>query len=297
MMHLVDHLKQNDVEFSRNFKISDFSTVRIGGYADLAVFPQNEKQMISLLDYLYAHKIKHKILGRISNVLAADDGYRGVLVLTHKYNKFKLCDGFFVAEAGASISGVIYRLAEKGLAAMEELFGIPASVGGAVYNNAGAFGSDISASMLYGRVYSPKDKRITVLSRDDMMFSYRDSILKHCGMIFLEGAFAFKTDRSNKCMDRIMLIKEKRIASQPYSLPSLGSSFKRKSGVPLSRLVDEAGLKGVRIGGAEISSKHAGFIVNTGGASSSDYKALVRLIKDTVYKKYGFYPTEEIEYL
>ena len=294
---LIDFLKQNEVEHKRNFILSRASYVRIGGKADVAVFPKDEQMLIKLVDYLYLRKIPYKILGRMTNVLASDEGFHGVIIFTGALSQVKISDGYFTAEAGASLSYVIRRLSWSGFSGLEELYGIPASIGGAVYNNSGAFGKDISSALLYSRVYSPDEQKIRVLSSYDMKFSYRESVLSSEDFVLLSGAFAFSAIDPILSQKKINDVVEQRKRTQPTGTLNLGSVFRRENGVSLAYLIDMAGLKGKRIGDAEISEKHAGFIVNRKSATAKDYSALINLIKQTVYEKYGFYPKEEIEYL
>lgn len=294
---LINYLKQNEVEYKRNFKLSAISAIRIGGAAKIVIFPHSIEQLIKVVDYIYDSRIRYKILGRMSNVLPSDNGYDGAVIFTHRIGQIEIMNGYAVAECGASITAIISRLAERSLSGMEKLFGIPSSCGGAVYGNAGAFGCDISSVLLYAEAYSPSLKKRIILSNADLGFSYRNSALKSSGMVLLSSAFAYKRSDSRLIRAGLREIKEKRTSTQPYGMPSLGSTFKREGSIPVSRLIDELGLKGFRIGGAEISKKHAGFIVNSGGALASDYYALVQFIKHKVFEKYGFYPTEEIEYI
>jgi UDP-N-acetylmuramate dehydrogenase len=201
------------------------------------------------------------------------------------------------AECGVHLSQEIKKLANLGLRLSDELYGIPASFGGAVYNNAGAYGKDLSNSLVYARLFSPEKRKILVFDRSDMAFSYRKSILQKENLIFLGGEFLVSEAPPQEILDRLNSIFKKRLETQPYEMPSLGSIFKRNGFAPVSKLIDELGLKGVRVGDAEISQKHAGFIVNRGSATAEDVKRLVCQIKEKIYEKYGFYPEEEIEYL
>lgn len=294
---LINYLKQNEVKYKRNFKLSKVSSVKIGGPADVAIFPSSEIELINLLEFLLKYNIQYKILGRMSNVLADDDGYRGAVIFTHAICDVQFFDGYLVAECGASLSSLIYRLGGLGFSGLEELFGIPASVGGAVYNNAGAFGKDISSALLFTTLYSVSLHKKIVLSSFDMGFSYRSSILKYEDLVLLSAGFAYSKTSTQTAMLRINEIKKRRYDSQPRGIPSLGSVFRRERNAAVSALIDRAGLKGFSVGGAEISRKHAGFIVNTGGANSADYRAVISYTKQKIFEKYGFYPTEEIEYL
>lgn len=294
---LFNYFKNSDVEYKRNIKLSQLSSIRIGGVAETVAYPSSEKQLTDLILFLKYNKIHYKILGRMTNVLFSDSAFSGVIVSSARLVRTDVRDGYLFAECGVSLSEQIRKLAYLGFRLADELYGIPASFGGAIYNNAGAYGKDISASLICARLFSPDDNKTVILDNSDMRFSYRKSILQESNFIFLDGIFGLCEGKSREIIDGLNLFLKKRVDSQPYGKPSLGSVFKRNSYAPVSRLIDELGLKGTRIGDAEISKKHAGFIINRGKATSHDVKELIRLIKDKIYEKYGFYPEEEIEYL
>ena len=233
----------------------------------------------------------------MSNVLAMTEGYNGVVIKTSKMSKYSVADSVLAVECGALLSPLIKKLATVGFCGLESLYGIPGSIGGMIFNNAGAYGSCISDRFIDASIYFPLQKRIAVITKEDMLFSYRASFLKHKEAYVLSARFNLIRKESAAILSDIENIILRRRSSQPYGALSLGSVFKRCGEIAISKLIDELGMRGVSIGGAMVSEKHAGFIVNNGGATSSDFLSLVAYIKNKIYSKYQFVPEEEIEIL
>ena len=292
-----DFLKEHDVEYKRNLRISEISSIRIGGVSDITAYPKSEKEFIDLVDFLTCIAIPYKIIGRMTNILASDDGFRGVLISTKRLVSLSFDGVIAYAECGVAVSSLLFSAAKLNLGGLEALFGIPGTLGGLLHNNGGAGDFDISHALLYARVYSPLLKKILFLDSRDLKLEYRSSIFFKCDFVILSEAIAFVNGEYNDIIQKIRLAAEKRKANQPLSYPSLGSVFKRENGMAVSKLIDTAGLKGVRIGGAQISKKHAGFIINRGYATCNDVLELIDLVKEKIFEKYGFVPKEEIEFL
>ncbi len=297
MYRVIDYLKKHDVEFKRNLKLSDISAIKTGGSSRLAVYPENADEMIGVLRTARELGFEYKIVGNASNILFPDGNFKPILISTKRMNAVSNLGEIAFSFCGASLASMIRYMARRGFGGLESLFGIPATVGGAVFNNAGAFGDDISSSFLYGIIYSPREDKISILDNFDMRFSYRKSILQSRELVLLFAAFAFISKDEEKIKSEIKDNMKKRRSSQPTECPSLGSVFKKRDGTSVSALIDRLGMKGVCVGGAEISKKHAGFIVNRGGASSGDVIELIGIVKNEIYKNYGFLPDEEIEIL
>ena len=292
---LLDFLKEQDVEYSVQFDISRASHIKIGGKAACAALPNGTGKLIKLVDFLKEENIPYRLVGAMSNVLPRDTDYSGVLLITQKCDGYYQAENKIVLECGVKISKILPELSRRGLCGMESLFAIPGTVGGMIYSNAGAYGATISDRLLTATVYSPKDKKISVLKKCDMDFSYRHSALIGTDNILLSAEFLLFEDNPSNIAERIAAVAKSRRAAQPYNMPSLGSVFKRSADLPISLLIDELGLKGLSVGGAQVSEKHAGFIVNTGSATQKDFLELVTIIKNKVYEKYGIIPEEEIE--
>ncbi len=291
------NLDEKDVKYDRNIPISRISSVKIGAEAEVIVHPSTIDELIFVLSLCERLKIKYKTVGNMTNLLPTDTPFCGVLISTVALNRFEITDNVIRCECGCSFSSLILRLARLGLGGAEPLFGIPGTVGGMLYQNAGAFGVEISDYVISALVYSPKRATTIRLSRDEMSFSYRRSRFSSEELIILEASFIFIEKDCDRILSDVKKIREKRNASQPHTLPSLGSVFKRVGGTSAAYYIDKAGLKGYSINGAAVSEKHAGFIVNIGGARSADFLALVEHIKSVVFSKFGIELECEIEIL
>ena len=292
---LLDFLKMNEVEYKENLRLCDFSSVKIGGTASIVLFPDTDRKLITALDFLWKNKIDYKVIGRLTNVLISNDVKNIVFIKTDKLRGINKLDKTIRLYAGERISSLTSLFINEGIASFCSLSGIPGSVGGMVRNNAGAYGIVISDIIEYAVAYSPIKSKKILLSVEDMSFGYRESIFQHSDLVLLYADFKIVLDIQESIQKRYLEIKEKRLQSQPLSYPSLGSVFKRPSGDYAARLIDAAGLKGVSIGGASVSEKHAGFIINTGNASFEDFRMLAEYIKRAVYEKFGVWLEEEIE--
>lgn len=288
-------LKKWDVEYFENFEISKISYVGIGGVARLYVLPSSKDTFINLLSYLYVSNLKFKVVGRMSNILFAGSNFDGVLIGTVKINGYSLTETEVDVDCGASMSYVIKSLAKLSLGGLEEIYSIPASLGGMIYSNAGAYGKCISDFIKYAVCFDARRQTVVKIYKDEMDFSYRSSIFSKKPLYILSAEIGFKRGEADEIEKRLSEILQRRIASQPLNQKSLGSVFKREGDTPISRLIDLAGLKGRRVGNAQISPKHAGFIVNLGGACAEDYLGIIEIIKTTLYEKYSIIPKEEIE--
>ncbi len=290
-------LAKEDVEYKRGIKISAYSSVRIGGIADIAIFPDTVDKLIKSIRFINENRLTYRIVGKMSNILADDSGYDGVLVFTTCINRFSRSGCFINVECGALFSHVIARCAKYGLGGAEALFGIPGTVGGMIVSNAGAFGSEISDFLIDALVYDTEKEKMVTLSADELQFSYRSSIFKNSQLILLCATFLLRCKRQEDILCEVGKIKERRMSEQPHEYASLGSVFKKADGISAGKLIDMAGMKGYTVGGAEISSKHAGFVVNKNNSSSKDFKKIIVDVKRRVKDLYGIILNEEIEYL
>lgn len=293
----LDYLKKQDVEFKRFYNLKLKSSIKIGGACNTAVFPKSIYELISVLEFITENKLEFKLLGNMTNVLPRDDFYKGIIVFTSEINKYYVAENKACIECGALLSRVLRTLSNQNLGGCEELYGIPGSLGGILYSNAGAYGKSISDIFVSARVYSLTDYKICELSKSDFSFSYRHSVLKDRHFVLLDAVLQFEKSYKDIILERMSYYINRRKSEQPFGKPSLGSIFKRKDGVFISKLIDNLGLKGYSIGDAEISKKHAGFIINSGNAKASDVKKLIELIKSKLYASYGVIPEEEIEFL
>ena len=290
-------LDEKDVEYKKDVSMRDYCSVRIGGVASVIVFPRTNEELVLLVRFLYQWRIKYKLIGKMTNILPLDEGFCGVLVSVVHLCKYVQENRVVKAECGVLFSALIMKMANIGLGGAEELFGIPGTVGGMLTSNAGAFGKEIADLLLSANIFLPSENKTLCLDKEELDFGYRTSYFKKTDAVILSAAFLFLPKETEHILYEMGKIKEKRIASQPLEYASAGSVFKRVNGVSAGYYIDKCGLKGTRIGGAAISDKHAGFIVNLGGASSQDFRELVRLAKARVYERAGVELEEEIEYL
>lgn len=294
--YVSDFLKMNDVEFKKAIKMSTVSTVKIGGIADIVAYPNSENQMIMLVTFFEKQKIPYKIVGRMSNILPSDERYNGVLIKTDRMDHYRFGNCGAVASAGVLLTRLAIESEKLGFSGFEEIAGIPGSIGGAVTGNAGAFGKEICDTVTSVVYFDIKSGTVNRISAEDCDFEYRSSLFKKLNGIVLSVDFCLTKSDSLTIRNKRMLVAENRRKTQPYGAPSLGSTFKRPSLVlSAGKLIDECGLKGYCIGGAEISNKHAGFVVNKGKATAKDYLAVSEYAKNEVLNKFGVRLEYEIE--
>ena len=293
---VVGYLKMNDVKFKVNQLLKNYSSVSIGGMADIIAFPNETKQLCQTIDFLKDAQISNKIFGRMTNVLPSDHSYHGVVVKTDGLSGLDIKDNVINAEVGISLPLLSIKALNCGLSGLEELSGIPGSLGGAVYGNAGAFGREIAELVTTIICYDKIHRKNVILSNNDCKFSYRTSYFKENGLIPLKVTLSLTKSDSNNIKKRMDECREIRRLTQPVGVKSLGSTFKRvSSGTSAAKLIDSCGLKGYTLGGAKVSEKHAGFIINTGTASAADYIGVMEYTKKIVKQKFDIVLEEEIE--
>jgi UDP-N-acetylmuramate dehydrogenase len=291
-----DYLKRHDVEHYRDMRLSAISTVRIGGVSGIVAYPDTVDKLKKTIKACNDFEIQYKILGRMSNVLFGDDYYNGVVIRTDRLVGVTFDGRQLTAHTGDTLPSLFSRAASQSLSGLEELSGIPSSLGGAIYGNAGAFGRSISELVSSVTLLDTDTMHTLTLSPRELGFAYRASSLKSGrGLIITKATLALTPDSSSDILCRAREYKQKRLSTQPIGRPSLGSVFKRCGDISAGELIDRVGLKGARVGGAEISTKHAGFIINSGGASAGDYLALMDKARDTVRMKLSKILEPEIE--
>ena len=264
------------------------TSFRIGGPVEVMAFPKNAEELAALLQTAETLNIEPVILGAGTNVLAPDQGIDGLCIcLKDALDGMELLDDNKIrVMAGVTMTRAAMFAANHGLSGMEFAHGIPGTVGGGVYMNAGAYGGEIRDICASVDVMD-RQGNIRTLANEQMQFSYRHSLLEETGDIVISAVFALQKKNPEEIKDRMKELQGKRSASQPLDLPSAGSAFKRPVGGYAAALIDQAGLKGFSVGGAAISAKHAGFAVNIGGATAEDVKQLLQQVSDTVYEHTG----------
>lgn len=269
-------------------KMAAHTSFRIGGDAEVMAMPCNTEELAEILKICAELGVSPEILGAGTNVLAPDAGIPGVVIcLKDCLGGMERLEGNRIrVMAGVTMTRAAVFAAKQGLAGMEFAHGIPGTVGGGVYMNAGAYGGemkDITESV----TVMDRQGNVKTLSGEEMGFSYRHSVLEENGEIVVSAVFALREDDTDAVQSRMRELQAKRSASQPLDMPSAGSAFKRPVGGYAAALIDQAGLKGYTVGGAAISTKHAGFAVNLGGAKAADVRKLLTEVSDIVFEKTG----------
>ncbi|MDD3093814.1 MAG: UDP-N-acetylmuramate dehydrogenase [Clostridia bacterium] len=269
-----------------NEPMSNYTAYKTGGSADIVAHVENTGQLISLLKDLRSLNIPAYIFGNCTNILVTDKGIRGAVILTQKLNDIKAEDNIVTCRSGISMAKLAGFAYENSLTGAEAISGIPGSVGGAVYMNAGSYGTQME-DIVISSTYLDEDLNIHTLSLKEHEFGCRRSFYTDKPFIILEAKFSFnKGDKESIKKDMIEYARRRK-SSQPLEYASCGSVFKRPLGHFAGKLIEDAGLKGYTVNGASVSTKHAGFIINTGNATSKDILTVMDTVKTVVYNKYG----------
>ena len=277
-----------DVDLRFGQPLRNHTSFRIGGNAEIMAFPKNADDLRELLITSAILDCKPVILGAGTNVLAPDEGIPGIVIcLKDAFDGIEMVDDCCIrCMAGVTMTRAAVFAANHGLTGMEFAHGIPGTVGGGVYMNAGAYGGEISQICESVQVMDLQGN-VRTLDKDELDFSYRHSILTKTNDIIISAVFRLQPGNVYDIRSKMKDLMSRRTASQPLDMPSAGSAFKRPEGYYAAALIEQAGLKGLRVGGAEVSCKHAGFIVNSGGASANDVKTLIQQVIDRVYTDFG----------
>ena len=289
---LCQYMDECSIDYEINANIAQCLSFRVGGLARAIVYPDTLDKLCKIINFV-AKKIKFFVLGKGTNCYF-NEYYDGVIISTIKLDSLKLNENKIVAKCGASLTRCAVYAYERGLTGIEFLYGIPGSVGGGIYMNASAFGKMMSDVITECTVYDLNLNKTHVITKDELKFDMKHSLFMEKNLYALEVVFSLcsgNKEEINKLMTQNM---KKRIKTQPLNLPNAGSTFKRPKNAFASQLIDEAGLKGYRIGDAEVSTKHAGFIVNRGNATARDVNLLINKIKTEIYEKFSIDLEEEI---
>lgn len=273
--------------FERGGVIAPYTSMKIGGGCDVICEPSCEAALISIINACKSGGVPYFVLGRGSNVLFGDNGFRGCVIHIAKGMGGIAVNGDEItAGAGESLSAVCRAALENSLCGMEFAYGIPGSVGGALYMNAGAYGGEMKDIVVSARCLKA-DGSIVELPAEDMKLRYRGSIFSDGEYVILSVKLKLRRGSRDEIKSRMDELMEKRRSKQPLEYPSCGSTFKRPEGYFAAALIEECGLKGCTVGGAQVSEKHSGFVINKGGATFSDVMTLVEHIKKTVREQKG----------
>lgn len=266
--------------------MAKYTSFRIGGPAKRMAFPKSEAEVSALLEVCAAADVSPLVIGRGTNLLVADAGLDRVVVNMGQMDAVRTeADGEIYAQAGAQLSRIAVQAQQAGLAGLAFAHGIPGSLGGAVAMNAGAYGGEMKQVVREVTALFPDG--VHILSLDALQFGYRHSIFTEEPGVVLSAVLALEKGDPEAIRNEMDTLMAKRKASQPLEYPSAGSTFKRPEGHFAGTMIDQCGLKGTAVGGAEVSTKHAGFIVNKNNATFDDVVRLIGVVQDTVYRRFG----------
>lgn len=271
-----------------NESMKKYTTVKVGGYCDAIVFPNSISEIKEILKYCYNNNIKYYVIGNGSNLLVKDEGIKALVIkIGHRFSDVKVEGRKVTAYAGAMMPAVSLAAKNNSLGGLEFACGIPGTVGGGIKMNAGAYGSDIS-KVLQSVTYMDDEFNIKTITNEECLFGYRKSIfLENSRYVILSATFGLEKESIETIEKKMQENSNARKVKQPLEYPNFGSVFKRPEGYFVGKLVDDAGLRGYKIGGAQVSTKHSGFIVNVDNATCKDILKLIKYIQDVVYEKFN----------
>ncbi len=287
-------IKKENIRYNEDMK--NHTTMKVGGPCDCLVMPESIEEIEKLVKYAKENNIKYYIIGNGSNLLVLDEGIRGLVIkIANKFCNVEVKDNIIIAESGVSMPKLAQIAKKNVLSGLEFACGIPGTVGGCVSMNAGAYGSEM-VNVVDEVVYIDDMGNINTMLGEDMDFSYRHSIFSD-NQDYIILSVKFRLEHGN--LDNITKLMNEnttaRRTKQPLEYPNFGSVFKRPEGYFVGKLVSDSGLRGKTIGGAQVSTKHTGFMVNIGGATCKDVLELIKYVQDTVYEKFGVYLNTEVK--
>ncbi len=292
---LTELLKEDQIFLQE--PLSRHTTFRIGGPADCLVEIRRKEEIGPVIRFAEKEGLPWFILGRGSNLLVSDEGYHGIVLhISPEMNQVHIDGNRVTAQAGILNSQLASILQKEGLAGFEFAAGIPGTLGGGIYMNGGAYGGEMKDILESVTALTPSGE-IVVLPKESLKLGYRDSIFQHEPLIILEAEMLFAPGDPEEILAKMQDLMDRRVSKQPLEWPSAGSVFKRPVGYFAGGLIEQAGLKGCRVGGAEVSQKHAGFIINVGGATAEDVVGLIRRIQQVVEEQTGVHLEPEMRIL
>jgi UDP-N-acetylmuramate dehydrogenase len=293
IVKLREIIAQENIELEAEMK--NYTSFKVGGPADVLVTPTSKKEVSDIVKLCKDEKIPFYIIGNGSNIIVKDGGIRGVVIKISKLNKITIEENNIIAEAGATLSDTSIAAREACLTGLEFACGIPGSIGGALAMNAGAYDGEMSF-IVDSAIVLDKHGDLLNLNKQQLELEYRNSIVLKNGYIALEVTFALKKGDCEKIKNRMSELTKRRVERQPLEYPSAGSTFKRPEGHYASKLIQDSELKGTSVGGAEVSIKHSGFIINKNNATAQDILDLINVVQETVRAKFqvDLYPEVRI---
>ena len=288
-------LNDNHIEYICDEPMKNHTTFKVGGNAQVIVTVNNKEELSALMKYISTENISYFILGKGSNLLVSDSGIKGVVItLSGEFTDIKTKDGNKIfAGAGASLMKLCRFAQENSLSGLEFAYGIPGSVGGAVFMNAGAYGGEMKNCLVSADYITPQGECGT-FTIDELQLGYRTSVFKNKNYIIIGCTLSLKEENKDIIKEKMDDLLGRRRSKQPIEYPSAGSTFKRPEGAFAGTLIESCGLKGYTIGGACVSEKHAGFIINKGGATFEDIDSLIKEVQKKVKDETGFFLETEV---
>ena len=290
-------LKKENIKYNESMK--KHTTMKVGGEAKVLVEPESVEEIKQVIDFAKENNIEYYVIGKGSNLLVSDDGVDGIVIkISSKFSDIKVDGNTIYATSGASMPLVSITAKNNMLSGFEFACGIPGTIGGGVKMNAGAYGSEIS-NIITEITYLDEEGSIKTIKNEDAKFGYRDSIFKQNDkLVILSAKFELEEKENNKEIEKIMNENNNsRRQKQPIELPNFGSVFKRPEGHFVGPMIIECGLQGYKVGDAQVSTKHAGFIVNLGNATCKDVEELIEIIKEKVYEKFNVHLETEVQFI
>lgn len=275
------------MKITENANMAEYVSFKAGGHAALLLEPEDFNELYDAVDKCSQSGMPFMIMGNGSNLLFTDNGYQGAVIkIGQAVGDIEVKDNVLDAGAGALLSVLANRAADQGLSGMEFACGIPGSLGGAIFMNGGAYEGEMS-QIVKSVTCIDADGNISVFRNQDCEFGYRHSAFQDNGQIILKAKLELHPEAPEKIRARMAEFTKRRIEKQPLAYPSAGSFFKRPEGHFAGKLIEDAGLKGLTVGGAQVSELHAGFIINTGNATAQDIIDLMKVVQETVMDKFG----------
>lgn len=291
-------LEEGGIETIQNALLSKYTTFRIGGPAALLALPKTLQEVQACIKAAKQNNVPFFILGKGSNLLVSDEGYQGLVIhLGESFSGIRLeGEDVLVCQAGASLSAVCLFAAKHALSGLEFAYGIPGSAGGAAYMNAGAYGGEI-ADVFRQAEYLNNEAELCIATKEEASFKYRESLFQHQCCCIATVAFQLHKGSADEIEAKMSELLSRRNEKQPLRQPSAGSTFKRPQGAFAAKLIEDCGLKGFRIGGASVSEKHAGFVVNDQNATCADVLSLIEEVKKRVKEQTGIQLEPEVKFI
>lgn len=287
----------NDDQILLDVPMKEHTSMRVGGKAKMLVLPSSVSEILETVKYLYENNIPYYVIGNGTNLIVHDSGYSGVIIkISDNFSSVAIDENIITAKSGASIVSVSNMACENSLSGLEFAAGIPGTVGGAVVMNAGAYDGEMK-DVVFETTCIDNAANVVGLSFDDMQFGYRTSRMQKDNLVVLEVKMRLQGGNKDEIREKMKDLNKRRREKQPLNFPSAGSIFKRPEGYFAGKLIEEAGLRGYQIGGAQVSEKHCGFIINTGTATASDVIELIEFIKKRVYETSGVMLQQEVKIL